>query len=325
MGFVERVDPELRDVLELLPRSSLDFSQGLDVVRKMYDAAREQAAAVAPEVPGVAARNTTIPGYVEDDDDVAVRLYEPQDRPTPSGAIYWIHGGGMVLGAFDDNDFVCKRYAERAQCLLVSVEYRLAPEFPYPAPLEDCYAGLRWLWRNAADLGVDQQHIVVVGGSAGGGLAAGTCLMARDLGEVTPRGQLLMYPMIDDRDGNPSHHEVTDTRVWNHAANQYGWAAYLGELSGRDDVPIYAAPARASVDELRGLPPAVIDVGELDPFRDEDIAYAQKLLQAGVPCELLVTPGAFHASESYKPSASSSRRINRFRAEAVARLLAQPA
>jgi acetyl esterase/lipase len=127
--------------------------------------------------------------------------------------------------------------------------------------------------------------------------------------------------MIDDRDANPSHHEITYQRVWHRAANQFGWSAYLGELSGADDVPIYAAPARASVEQLRGLPPTSIDVGELDPFRDEDIAYAQKLLHAGVPCDLLVTPGAFHASENYSPGATSSRRINRFRNDTIARAL----
>ncbi|HVT76782.1 MAG TPA: alpha/beta hydrolase fold domain-containing protein, partial [Acidimicrobiales bacterium] len=162
----------------------------------------------------------------------------------------------------------------------------------------------------------------VVGASAGGGLAAGTCLLARDRGEVAVAGQVLFYPMIDDRDATPSNQEITYSKVWHRDANRFGWSAYLGDRYGTDDVPIYAAPARATVDQLRGLPPTFIDVGELDAFRDEDIEYAQKLLQAGVATELLVTPGAFHASESYHPGAGSSRRINRFRNEALARTTA---
>lgn len=322
MEFIDRVDPELRPILEQMPESLLDFTVGIDVVRKGFAANRAQVAALMPEVPGVDTRDLTVPGYAEGDADVLVRIYEPVERTTPSGAIYWIHGGGMVVGSYEDSDYVNKLWATRFGCIVVSVEYRLAPEDPYPAPLEDCYAGLRWLSRGADALGVDASRIVVAGGSAGGGLAAGVCLLARDLGEVTPAGQVLMYPMIDDRDANPSHHETTYARVWHRAANQYGWGAYLGELSASDDVPIYAAPARASVEQLRGLPPTVIDVGELDAFRDEDIAYAQRLMHAGVPCELLVTPGCFHASENYQPAAASSRRINRFRNEAFARLLA---
>lgn len=322
MEFIERVDPELRPILEQMPEALLDFSLGIDVVRKTFAANRAQVAALMPEVPGVGARDLRVPGFGEADDDVLVRLYEPDGRDAPSGAIYWVHGGGMVLGAYDDNDYVSKLWATRFGCLVVSVEYRLAPEHPYPAPVEDTYAALRWLHRSAASLGVDPSRIVVAGGSAGGGLAAGACLMARDLGEVAPRAQVLMYPMIDDRGANPSHHDAIDRRVWHRDANEFGWRAYLGALSGRDDVPIYAAPARAAVEELRGLPPTVIDVGELDAFRDENIAYAQRLMHAGIACELLVSPGCFHASENYLPSAASSRRINRFRNEAFRRLLA---
>lgn len=322
MEFIDRVDPELREVLSLFPEQHLDFSLGLDVVRKRFADMRAQVAATAPEVPGVATRDERVPGYGDADAEILVRLYEPEARPAGSGAIYWIHGGGMVVGAYDESDYVCKLWADRFKSLVVSVEYRLAPEHPYPAPLEDCYAGLRWLWRTADEHGVDRNRVVVTGASAGGGLAAGTCLMARDLGEVMPRAQVLMYPMIDDRDATPSNIEVTYPKVWHRDANRFGWAAYLGERVAGADVPIYAAPARATADELRGLPPAFVDVGELDSFRDEDIEYAQKLLQAGVPTELLVSPGVFHASENFNASAASSRRINRFRNEALARSLA---
>jgi acetyl esterase/lipase len=320
--FLDRVDPELREILAEFPERVLDFSLGIDIVRKGYAETTAQTAALMPDVSGVTHRDTEVPGYAEGDSDVLVRIYEADDREAGSAAVYWIHGGGMVIGAYDGNDFLCKLWADRFKALVVSVEYRLAPEHPYPAPVEDCYAGLRWLWRNTDALGVDQSRVVVAGASAGGGLAAGTCLFARDLGEVMPRGQLLMYPMIDDRDATPANQEITYSKVCHREANRYGWSSYLGPIYGADDVPIYAAPARATVEQLRGLPPAFIDVGELDAFRDEDIEYAQKLLQAGVATELLVTTGAFHASENYKPSAQSSRRINRFRNEALARLTA---
>ncbi|HUR77666.1 MAG TPA: alpha/beta hydrolase [Acidimicrobiales bacterium] len=322
MDFIDRVDPELRAVLGMFPEQQLDFSLGLDVVRKLFADMRAQVAATAPEVPGVEFRDTRVAGYADGDADVLVRIYEASDRHHPSGAIYWIHGGGMVVGSYDENDYVSKLWADRFKVAVVSVEYRLAPEHPYPSPVEDCYAGLRWLWRAAKQLGVDQSRIVVAGASAGGGLAAGTCLMARDHGEVHPCAQLLMYPMIDDRDATPANHEITYPKVWHRDANRFGWASYLGERAGTDDVPIYAAPARATVEQLRGLPPAFVDVGELDAFRDEDIDYAQKLLQAAVPTELLVSPGVFHASENFNASAASSRRINRFRNEALARALA---
>jgi acetyl esterase/lipase len=146
--------------------------------------------------------------------------------------------------------------------------------------------------------------------------------LARDRGEVPLAFQYLVYPMIDDRDATASTHEITTTRAWNRRSNQIGWRSYLGDRVGSDDVPLYAAPARASVDDLRGLPPTYIDVGELDPFRDEDIAYASRLLAAGVPCELHVTPGAFHGSEMAVPDAPSSRRIRAYRRDALSRVLA---
>jgi acetyl esterase/lipase len=317
--FIDRVDPEVRKVLDGLPPRVLDFSLGIDVVRKAYT--EMQQAIEMPEVPNVSFRDIEVPGYAEGDANVLVRIYEPDARTTDA-VIYWIHGGGMVLGHYDGDAYMNKVWASRFGAVVLSVEYRLAPEHPYPAPLEDCYAGLRWLHRNAAELGVDPARIVVAGGSAGGGLAAGTCLLARDLGEITPSAQILFFPMIDDRDATPSNIEVTWPQFWSRDKNQYGWSSYLAGRAGADDIDIYAAPARATAEQLRGLPPTSIDVGELDAFRDEDIEYAQKLLQAGVPTELLVTPGAFHASENYNPAAPSSKRINRFRNEAFARATA---
>ncbi|RPI09735.1 MAG: alpha/beta hydrolase, partial [Actinobacteria bacterium] len=195
------------------------------------------------------------------------------------------------------------------------------PEHQFPAHIDDCYAGLQWLAAQVDDLSVDPRRIAIGGASAGGGLAAGTALLARDRGDVSLCFQYLAYPMIDDRDETCSTREITFPKVWNRVSNQLGWGAYLGDRAGGNDVPIYAAPARAEVDDLRGLPPAYIDVGELDPFRDEDIAYATRLLAAGVPCELHVTPGAFHGSEMSVPNAATSRRIRGYRRDVLTRVL----
>ncbi len=321
MGFIERVDPEIRPILESPAVPALDFGAGIDKVRTMMDTMRVQVQATMPDVLDVKHRDVDVPGYTDDDAEVIVRVYEPEGHAGFSAGLYWIHGGGMVMGSYDGDEYMCKSWASRFAVPVVSVEYRLAPEHPYPAPLHDCYAGLRWMFRNAESLGVDPARITIAGASAGGGLAAGTALLARDVGEVALRAQVLIYPMIDDRAITPSNNMVDYPKVWNTEANAYGWSSYLGDCFGDDDVPLYAAPARATAADLVGLPPTHIDVGELDAFRDEDMEYAQKLMQAGVPCDLLVTPGAFHASESYNPKAAASRRIVGARLDALGRFL----
>ena len=312
MDFLDRIDQEIRPILESPLVPELNFDVGIERVRAAV--ARQRAAIVEPEIPEVKTRDVHAPGFAENEPSVMLRIFEPETHSADS-MLFWIHGGGMVVGAYDESDYLCKIWAKKFGCTVTSVEYRLSPEHPYPAPLHDCYAALRWVHQEMA------APIVVAGASAGGGLAAGTVLLARDLGDVPVKAQILIYPMIDDRDVNPSCVETTYEKVWNRKANQFGWSSYLGELSGTDDVPIYAAPARATVEELRGLPPAFIDVGELDAFRDEDIAYAQRLMQAGVACELLVTPGAFHGSEQYNLKAPTSQRINAARFAAIGRAL----
>lgn len=322
MEFIDRVDPDVRPILESPLIPDLDFSIPIDKIRIGMASQRARVEATMPEVPGVKMRDIWVPGFEEGDDEIVMRVYEPESHTAGSAGLFWIHGGGMVVGSYDGDNFQCKKWASGFSVPVISVEYRLAPEHPYPAPLQDCYAGLRWLYRNAESLGVDPQRITVAGASAGGGLAAGTVLYARDQGEVPVHAQVLIYPMIDDRDATPSNREITYEKCWNRDANKWGWSAYLADLYGTEDVPLYAAPARATADDLRGLPPTYIDVGELDAFRDEDIEYAQKLLQAGVATDLLVTSGAFHASESYNPKAPSSRRIIKARIDALGRALA---
>src|SRR4051794_33200317 len=271
--------------------------------------ARMAALAAAIERPPAPAGLTTEDRYAPGPagaPDVLVRLYRPAGLPTPAAALYWVHGGGMIMGSIAMNDDLCAAVADRLKILVASVEYRLAPEYPFPAPVEDCYAGLRWFAGAAGELGVDPSRVAIGGASAGGGLAAGLGLLARDRGEVDVAFQLLVYPMLDDRNITPSSHTIVDPKVWNRTANTVGWNAYLAGRAGADDISPYAAPARAT--DLAGLPPTYINVGDLDLFVDEDIAYAQALMRAGVPCELHVYPGAFHGSNNFVSRAVLSRR-----------------
>jgi acetyl esterase/lipase len=214
---------------------------------------------------------------------------------------------------------LAKHLVRVGQCVVASVEYRLAPEHPFPAPVEDCYAALKWLSARSAELGVNRSRIAVGGASAGGGLAAGLALLTRDRAEVEVTFQLLIYPMIDDRNVAPASETVPDTFVWTRENNRMGWRAYLGREPGGADVSPYAAAARAT--DLTGLPPAYIPVGDLDLFLDENITYAQRLLAAGVPTELHVYPGAFHGFNGFVPSAEISRRFNADRDSALKRML----
>ena len=305
IDIASRLDDEHLPVFEAIPPLFGDWSD-IPGKRASLDALLE--AMPAPDLPeGVTTEDRYVPGATGDP-DVMVRLYRPANLPDPAPAYYYIHGGGMVLGDVAGSDASCANVAKELNVLVASVEYRLAPEHPFPAPLEDCYAGLVWLWRSREELGIDPERIAIGGGSAGGGLAAGTALAARDRGEVPLCFQLLVYPMLDDRNITRSSHAITDARTWNREANLAGWDAYLAGNAGGDDVSPYAAPARAI--DLAGLPPAYINVGDLDLFVDEDVAYARAMADAGVPVELHVYPGAYHGSTGFTPNASLSQRWN---------------
>jgi acetyl esterase/lipase len=227
--------------------------------------------------------------------DVVVRVHRARSAAATDAlpCLYSIHGGGYVMGSFAMDDPMFDRLCPTHGVVGVSVEYRLAPETAYPGPLEDCYRGLKWTHEQAADLGIDATRIGIRGVSAGGGLAAALALLARDRGEVPVAFQLLDCPMLDDRQITASSRQ-DGLPVWSRESNTYGWRSYLGDLYGRDDLPYTATPGRATVDELRGLPPEFVSVGSVDGFLDEDVDYALRLNRAGVPAELHVYPGACH-------------------------------
>jgi acetyl esterase/lipase len=230
-----------------------------------------------------------------------VRLYRPV--PTdgggiePAPALLWIHGGGYVIGAALDDDRLCLGFSRRLGITVASVDYRLAPAHPYPASLEDCYSALTWL---AGLPAVDPDRVAIGGASAGGGLAAALALLVRDRAELNPIFQLLVYPMLDDRSSLTA--DKPGYRIWNTRANRYSWAAYLGDAD-----PWVAVPGRR--DDLAGLPPAWIGVGTNDLFHDEDLAYAKRLIDAGVPCQVDVVPGVFHGFDIVAPKAQVSQQF----------------
>jgi len=236
------------------------------------------------------------------DADVSVHVFRPRSARLRTPALLWIHGGGMVLGDAAQDSAFCRRMANQLNIVVVSVGYRLAPEHPFPTPLEDCYTALRWL---AHQPDIDPARIAVGGASAGGGLAAALTLLAKERGEIRPVLQLLSYPMLDDRTTTRTDIDPFRLRIWSPVSNRFGWRAYLGPAVAGAEVPPLAAPAR--YDDLSGLPPAWIGVGTNDLFYDEDVAYARRLQQAGVACAIHVVPGAYHNFDSFEAKATISR------------------
>jgi acetyl esterase/lipase len=238
---------------------------------------------------------------------VPVRLHRERGIAEPRPCLISIHGGGYVIGTHLGDDGRFDRWSPALRCVGVSVGYRLAPETPFPGPLEDCYAALRWAFRNATDLGIDPDRIGIMGGSAGGGLAAGLALLARDRAEIPVAFQVLSYPMLDDRMTTRS--ATAGAPLWGPAPNQFGWRSYLSGLRPGQNTPNYAVPARAT--NLAGLPPAFITVGNLDGLLDEDVKYAQRLIAAGVPTDLHVFAGAPHAFDSLMAGTAVAQRAGR--------------
>ncbi|UGQ12497.1 alpha/beta hydrolase [Yinghuangia sp. ASG 101] len=274
-----------------LPRTAPIGPRALGVLRKLSTLTMDR-----PPSNGLIARVNA---------DVSVRVFRSSWARHPAPALLWIHGGGYVLGSASQDDRGCRHLAHRLGIVVASVEYRLAPEHPFPTPLEDCHAALLWL---AAQPDVDPARVAIGGASAGGGLAAALTLLAKERatepGAVSPVFQLLAYPMLDDRTAARTDIDQSGMRMWNQTSNRIGWRAYLGEAADHN-VPPLAAPARYK--DLSGLPPAWIGVGSNDLFHDEDIAYAERLREAGVATTLHVVPGAYHGFDRMEPKAGVSR------------------
>ncbi|WP_245556507.1 alpha/beta hydrolase [Deinococcus aquatilis] len=236
---------------------------------------------------------------------MTVFLYQPLSRQRSDAAVLYIHGGGFVTGSAGAYHRQCAQFANELGLLGVNVEYRLAPGTPFPGPLEDCYAALRWMKAQAASLGIDPGRIAIAGDSAGAGLAASLAQLARDRGDVQPAFQLLLYSMLDDRTALNTGHAGRGEFVWTSAPNVLGWTAYLGSPLKLESAPLYSAAAR--LENLAGLAPAWIGVGTLDLFYAENREYAHRLTKAGVPCEFYEVKGGYHASELFAPAASVSR------------------
>ncbi|MEQ1490077.1 MAG: alpha/beta hydrolase [Terricaulis sp.] len=312
------VDPALLPVLDVFPTVALTkellapMREGERFARLPIPVSNEVLDAIEQTV-------RSVPGPAGAP-DITLTIYRPRAAQQKLPCIYHIHGGGYVGGAASQLEPLHRPAAHDLNCIIVSVDYRLAPENPFPAGIEDCYAGLAWTFANADTLGIDRTRIGVMGESAGGGLAAALTLLARDRGEYGLAFQHLIYPMLDDRtcvtaEPNP----VAGEFIWTPHNNTFGWTSLLGHEPGREGVSPYAAPARAI--DVAGLPPAFIACPTLDLFIDEDIAYAGRLARAGVAVQLIVYPGGFHGFDIFGADAPISIRARRDSREALKRAL----
>lgn len=315
------IDPEISGTLEVIAEQ-LPSSISPEMIPVLRQRAWEASASVEDLRRGGAleVEERVVPGPAGAP-DISLLIARPAEAVTALPGIYYVHGGGMIVG---NNRMGMEEMADLATELglvVVSVEYRLAPEHPHPAPVEDCYAGLLWTTEHAAELGIDSERLVLTGFSAGGGLAAALALLARDRGMPAPAGQMLLSPMLDDRNDTPSSVQMAGMGVWDRALNETGWTALLGPQCGGPHVSPYAAPARAT--DLSALPATFVDVGSAETFRDEVVAYASNLWQAGGRAELHVWPGGFHGFDSYAPHAAMSSDARAARSHWLRRVLGQ--
>lgn len=299
MNTQHLLTPELAAVIAQLPVTPIN-RDSLAAVR----AARAQQAAaflpLLPAFPHIGVSEHRVPGSGASP-DVRVLVYRPIGSEHALPVLLWMHGGGYVSGQADWDSFLINPLITAVGCCVVSVDYRLAPETPFPGAIEDCYAALKWLYDGAESLQIDPRRIAVGGLSAGAGLAASLGLLARDRGEVPVAFQLLLQPMLDDRQADASYsHPFAGEYIWRKEYNAFGWSALLGHAAGVDGVSPYAAAARAET--LAGSPPTFINVGTLDLFVEENMEYARRLIRAGVPTELHIYPGACHGFQVLAPA-----------------------
>lgn len=251
--------------------------------------------------------------------DLTISVFRRTDHVSPGPAFFFTHVGGMIFGDRFVGVAPVVDYVVELDAVVVTVEYRLAPEHPAPAALEDSYAALVWTAEHADELGFDPSKLVTIGGSAGGGLTAGITLMARDRGVPQLAGQVLMYAMLDEHNDSVSAQQIDGLGIWDRTSNDTGWNFYLGDRRGTDRVTAYESAARA--DDLTGLPPTYVEVGSAEVFRDEDVAFANQIWASGGVAELHVWPGGYHLFELLAPEAELSRAARQARGRWVRRLL----
>jgi len=310
------VDPELAPLLDLLPDYHGISAETLPALRAQIEELARQQIDIT-DMSGVEmSEHIATP---DSGPPVRIVVYRPSPSQANSPALLHVHGGGMVMGRPEMRHANLVAVARNQGCIVASVDYRLAPESPFPAAVKDCYAALKWLSADAGKLGVDPSRIAIAGESAGGGVAAGTALLARDRGGPHLVGQMLTYPMLDDRTmaAQPRAGEF----VWGAASNRFSWRALLADKFGAENVSPYAAPARAR--DLTGLAPTFLAIGTLDLFLDENVDFARRLTRAGVPMELHVYPGAFHAFDA-APDAAVTHAFKRAWFAALAKLFSKP-
>ena len=302
MSFSDLIDPEVLHALDTYPAERyIAVGEDPPLARQMTEEINREMRANLPPT-DVDIEELTISGP---DCEIPLAIYQPP-APAPRGGLLWFHGGGYIVGVERD-DARCIEFAEFIGCTVVSVGYRLAPESTYRESIADSFAALNWMVDNASELGIDGERIAIGGGSAGGGLAAGLAHYNRDKKGPDLAFQLLIYPMIDDTHDTPSGHADTCPTIWNRVVSFKAWKMYLGDEYGADNVSPYAAAARAT--DLSNLPPALVTVGAMDLFRDENINYAQRLMAAGVPTDLQVFAGMFHGAEMAAPDAAASKQM----------------
>lgn len=313
-GSRRLVDLELLPLLDAWPQISLTR----EVLPEVRAIDRLPMPELSEDAAAVERTRRTAPGPAGAP-DVDVLVYRPRIAKGALPCIVHIHGGGYVIGSVDAQEPQHRDMVATLGCVIVTVDYRLAPETVFPGAIEDCYAALCWVFANTAALGVDPSRIGLMGESAGGGLAASLALLTRDRGGPRPAFQHLIYPMLDDRTcSRPDPHPFAGEYNWTAHNNRFGWAAILGVEPGSEGVSPYAAAARA--DDLADLPPAYVATGGLDLFVEEDLEYARRLLRSGVPVELHVYPGGFHGFD-FDPAADVSARARRDSMAALSRFL----
>lgn len=292
---ISKVHPELQDALKKNP--SIHYSsKNLWLIQLLISLIP---AAKAPK--DIAIKNIKIDNG-DRSTKIRLRIYQPVSPTRIAPVLIWMHGGGYIIGKPEMEDAHCIRFVRELGIHIVSVDYRLAPKYPFPAGLEDCYSALIWAKDHAEIFGFDANRIGIGGTSAGGGLAAALAQLALDRKEVFPIFQLLKYPMLDDRTALRTDIDDSNSPTWSQKSNRFGWESYLGEQYGADKTPAYSVPIHR--EDLSRLPPAWIGVGTLDVFYEEDMIYAQRLKEAGVKCDLNIVEGAFHGFDVFDPDLS---------------------